>query len=181
MIRSDSFFEDKIGVRIGRGDRMPYRVDENYHGGKGRIQRMSIFNQHSLQETTLQIWRITPQSSEGMHVHGIFSDASLKMGPISAGMVSDTIDLEEIYLVLRGNAVVNFVYRQEESGEEENSSLEMSKGDAVLIPAGIPHGIRNSSDTEDLVLLITWGTPKKLSPKKFLRGLPMTAIGRSAL
>ena len=58
---------------------------------------------------------------------------------------------EEIYYILAGQGIMNI-------GDDEQ---QVSTGDAVWLPYGIPHGLTNNSETEDCLVMVTSTMPGK--------------------
>ena len=119
-------------------------IDHNLHGGRGRIVRHSVLNEHSRQASTLQLWTVAVGASEGMHVHG-----SAGMEPQSERLGA----LEELYVCLQGRGTID-VQRADHAVE----NVAFAPGDTVLVPPGVWHGVTNTGDTP-LQFLILWGPP----------------------
>jgi mannose-6-phosphate isomerase-like protein (cupin superfamily) len=58
---------------------------------------------------------------------------------------------DKVYLLLDGSVIVTI-------GDEEKT---IEPHDAVLAPAGVPHGVRNDSGEKAVLLVVTTPPPKK--------------------
>jgi len=101
------------------------------HGGDGEITRFKIIGEQNYLPINYELWELEPGVSEGDHAH-------------------DTPKLTEIYHFLDGSGVITI------NGDEVN----VCKGDTVLVPSGIDHGVYNTNSTETLRMLIIWGISK---------------------
>ena len=88
-----------------------------------------MFKKESALPMNMEIWELAPRVSEGDHIHE-------KDKP-----------LEEIYYFLEGEGVMII------NGKE----VVVSKGDAVMVPPFVDHGLLNNSK-KTLKLAIIWGT-----------------------
>ena len=98
----------------------------NAHGGKGVIDVTYFFREDGTETTSANpAWLLTfsmpPGSSEGVHTH--------RPGDKEAG------SYDEFYYIIEGEGVM-------EIGGER---VEVSAGDNVFTPNGVPHGIENTS------------------------------------
>lgn len=98
----------------------------NAHGGKGVIDVKIFFREDGAQTTAaMPAWLLTftmpPGSSEGVHTH--------RRGDKEAG------SYDEFYYIIEGEGVMEI------AGER----VEVSAGDNVFTPNGVPHGIENTS------------------------------------
>ena len=109
-------------------DKDDKKKSEQLHEGDGLIERRSLFKTESRLPINMEIWKLKPGVSEGDHIHG-------KDRP-----------LEEIYYFLEGEGKMTI------NGKE----ISVSKGDAIMIPPGIGHGLFNN-DEKILKLVIIWG------------------------
>lgn len=101
---------------------------EEIHHGIGVIKRRNLFGSSSHLPIQLEIWELAEGVSEGDHVH------------------ADSRPLEEIYYFLEGSGEMTI------NGE----LVEVHKNDAVMVPPGVNHGIRNSGNIP-LKIIIAWG------------------------
>ena len=101
------------------------------HEGDGEITRLKIIGEQNHLPINYELWELEPGVSEGDHAH-------------------DTPKLAEIYHFLDGSGVITI------NGDEVN----VCKGDTVLVPPGIDHGVYNTNSTETLRMLIIWGISK---------------------
>ena len=101
---------------------------EQLHEGDGLIERRALFKTESRLPINMEIWELNPGVSEGDHIHG-------KERP-----------LEEIYYFLKGEGKMTI------NGKE----ISVSKGDAIMIPPGVDHGLFNNGE-KTLKLVIIWG------------------------
>ena len=102
---------------------------EQLHEGEGLIGRRALFKSESKLPVDMEVWELAPGVSEGDHIHE-------KDSP-----------LEEIYYFLEGEGVMTI------NGKE----VVVSKGDAVMVPPFVDHGLFNNSK-KTLKLAIIWGT-----------------------
>ena len=105
-------------------------VSRSVHHGDGNIDMRGFFDEISSLPVKFQLWELGPGVSEGAHTH------------------EGANSLEELYYFLEGRGEMWF-------GDE---TLEVQAGEAVLVPEGIDHGMRNPSDAP-LKLIIAWGKP----------------------
>ena len=105
-------------------------VSRPVHHGDGNIDMRGFFDKISSLPVKFQLWELAPGVSEGAHTH------------------EGENSLEELYYFLEGRGEMWF-------GDE---TLEVQAGEAVLVPVGIDHGMRNPSDAP-LKLIIAWGKP----------------------
>lgn len=184
-----------IHVDVGSFDTLPFRLDSNYHGGSKQIRRISIFNERSRLDTTLQVWDFDPGASEGVHAHGAPDGAGEAAKHLALldrskkGMVPETVPLEEMYIVLSGTMIVRMP--NDEAKRINGNVREMRvgigsevlvlhphifmQGDCIRFPPGVPHGVENASSTERLRILVVWGRPMP-DTHGFLRGLKMSVF-----
>ncbi|MDA1348800.1 MAG: cupin domain-containing protein [Chloroflexi bacterium] len=107
-----------------------FQVVREAHGGDGAIRIHGFFQETLRLPVRVAVWELDPGASEGRHAHG------------------DERPLEEMYYFLEGEGVMWM-------GEDE---VAVSAGEAVLAPAGVDHGLRNTGD-RTMRLVIVWGTP----------------------
>ena len=112
-------------------DSTDLRAQAAIHEGEGTILRRLFFRQRSQLPIRFDIWELPPGASEGDHIHG--SDDAL----------------EEIYYFLEGQGKLVI------EGEE----VAVTRGDAVLVPPGVDHGLYNTG-TAPLRLVLLWGEPQ---------------------
>jgi mannose-6-phosphate isomerase-like protein (cupin superfamily) len=112
-------------------DRSDVRHQEAIHEGIGTITRLGFFREHSRLGVRFDIWELPPGATEGSHIHGQESP------------------LEEIYYFLEGRGTMTI----------EGELVSVSAGDAVMVPPGVDHDLRNTGDTT-LRLVLLWGRPR---------------------
>jgi mannose-6-phosphate isomerase-like protein (cupin superfamily) len=103
---------------------------ETVHEGVGEIKIRRFFYGQSKMAARFHIWELPPGVVEGSHAHA-GEDA-----------------LEEVYYILQGRGVMQI------AGE----AVEVSPGDAVLVPPGVDHDLR-SLGPEPLRLVLMFGPP----------------------
>lgn len=111
-------------------DSTEVRRIEGIHEGRGVIQVRSFFEGKSRLGTQFHVWDLEPGTSEGIHTH------------------KEEGALEEIYYFTQGQGRMWI-------GDDH---LEVSAGDAILIPPGVPHGFENNG-TELLRVVLFFGKP----------------------
>ena len=116
-------------------------VSRPVHHGDGNIDMCGFFDEISSLPVKFQLWELAPGVSEGAHIH------------------EGANSLEELYYFLEGRGEMWF-------GDE---TLEVQAGEAVLVPEGIDHGMRNPSDAP-LKLIIAWGKPDSHAAQALLKG-----------
>ena len=104
------------------------------HAGKGSIQIREFFVDTSQLATFFHVWKLEAGTSEGAHTHRTEN-------PDGA--------LEEIYYFLQGQGHMQI-------GSE---AVPISAGDAVLVPAGVEHGVDNTGSTP-LKFVLIFGKPQ---------------------
>ena len=107
-------------------------ISRPVHHGEGDIDMRGFFDTISSLPVKFHVWEMAPGVSEGAHTHE--GDNSL----------------EELYYFLEGKGEMWF-------GDE---TLAVNAGDAILVPDGIDHGMRNNSDAP-LRLIVVWGKPDR--------------------
>lgn len=113
-----------------RGDR---HHDWTLYRGAGRIGIEWYFRDVTDLPTSVMLYHLEPGAEEGTHFH-------LEGDPGSCSVDSE----DELYLVVAGEVVMTVADEREMLGP----------GDAVYVPRGIPHGVRNESGAPaELVLL----------------------------
>lgn len=122
-----------------------------YHGD-GRIDIEWYFRRITDLPTSVMLYHLEPGAEEGSHFH-------LEDDPRSCSEASE----DEVYIVVVGEVVMTV--------DEERSVL--SPGDAVYVPAGVSHGLRNNSASAAEVLLL-FGPPDG-NPLKASQRSPKTA------
>jgi oxalate decarboxylase/phosphoglucose isomerase-like protein (cupin superfamily) len=104
---------------------------ESLHGGKGHVDIKFVFRSERVAEPALiLVYNIPPGASEGMHSHEAGDD---ELGPV-----------DEFYYVIEGRGEMQLAAEH----------LPVSAGDHVFAPAGVSHGIVNTSDTLLKVYLV---------------------------
>ena len=116
-------------------------ISRPVHKGEGDINMRGFFDTISNLPVKFQVWELDPGVTEGAHTH------------------EGENSLEELYYFLEGRGELWF-------GEE---TLQVEAGEAVLVPEGIDHGMRNNSD-EPLRLIIVWGKPDSKAAQDLSRG-----------
>ena len=101
---------------------------ERIHDGDGLIKRRNLFGSASHLPVDIEIWELDEGVSEGDHVH------------------SDNRPLEEFYYFLQGTGEMTI----------EEEIIPVSINDAVMVPPGVDHGIRNTGQGP-LKIMIVWG------------------------
>ena len=104
------------------------KLKQPIHEGDGEITRYKILGDQKYLPINYELWELEPGVSEGDHSH-------------------DTPKLAEIYHFLEGKGVITI------NGDE----VDVIKGDTVLVPPGIDHGLYNTHSKETLKMLIIWG------------------------
>ena len=89
---------------------------KNLYGGNGIVKAHKFFSECSKSKCHFHLWELSPGHSEGVHVHDKESD------------------YEEIYYVIEGKGMMNI----------EDEVVIIEKGDAILVPPGVKHGILNN-------------------------------------
>ena len=107
-------------------------ITPHMHDGEGAVTRHRFFRGATRLPVYIEVWELSPGSSEGSHIHD--GDGAL----------------EEFYYFISGRGVMWM-------GDEE---LPVGPGDAVMAPPGVDHGFRNTGD-RPLKLVIAWGVPKR--------------------
>lgn len=103
------------------------------YGGTGRVGVVWYFRESTRLRTSAMLYHLEPGAEEGRHFH-------LEGDPDSCSVESE----DELYIVVAGEVVMIV-------GDE---SAVLRSGDAVYVPEGVPHGVRNDSGAPaDLVLL----------------------------
>ena len=108
---------------------------EGIHEGRGAIQVRSFFEGQSRLGTRFHVWELEPGTSEGTHTH------------------QEEGALEEIYYFLQGQGRMWI-------GDDP---VAVSAGDAILVPAGVPHGFENNG-TSPLRVVLFFGKPHPDQP-----------------
>ena len=112
-------------------DSTEVRRVEAIHEGRGSIQVRSFFDGKSRLGTRFHLWELEPGTSEGTHTH------------------EEEGALEEIYYFLQGQGRMWI-------GDDP---VAVSAGDAILVPAGVPHGFENNG-TSPLRVVLFFGKPQ---------------------
>ena len=105
---------------------------QRIHEGDGLIERRNLFGSSSNLPIQIEIWELGEGVSEGDHIHG------------------DARPLEEIYYFLEGSGEMTI----------EGERVLVEKNDALMVPPGLDHGIRNTG-TGPLKMMIVWGISDK--------------------
>ena len=97
------------------------------YGGSGTIEVSRLFRSEGfLTPILLAVYRIPPGASEGVHAHHHGDD---NLGA-----------LDEIYYVVSGQGHMIIDGRR----------VPVATGECIFVPAGVPHGIENTSTDTDL-------------------------------
>ena len=107
-----------------------------YHG-EGRVGVEWYFREATALPASVTLYHLEPGAEEGTHFH-------LAGDPGSCSTESQ----DELYVVVTGEVVLTV--------REERAVL--GPGDAVYVPEGVPHGVRNES-TGPAELLLVFGPP----------------------
>lgn len=107
------------------------------HGGSAPIQAQWYFREESRLPVAVQRWSFPPGATEGLHTH-----------PDPTGAGSHPSPLDELYLLVRGHVTMTLAGR----------TVDLHPGDALLAPAGTPHGVRNDGP-EPAEFVVVWGRP----------------------
>ena len=116
-------------------------VSRPVHHGQGDIQMRGFFDREHSLPVKFQVWEMEPGVTEGAHTH------------------EGENSLEELYYFIEGRGEFWF-------GDE---TLAVEAGEAVLVPEGVDHGMRNNSD-KPLRLIIVWGKPDRQAADALSRG-----------
>lgn len=107
--------------------------DWSLYRGDGSVGIEWYFRELTKLQTSVMLYHLEPGASEGTHFH-------LEGDPESCSVDSE----DELYICVAGELVMIV-------GDERET---LRPGDAVYVPEGVPHGVRNESDTPaELVLL----------------------------
>ena len=120
--------------------------DTALYAGAGRVGIEWYFRGVTDLSTSVMLYRLELGAEEGQHLH-------LAGHPDSCSAISE----DELYLVIAGEVVVTV-------GDE---TAVLGPGDAVYVPEGVRHGVRNDSDAPaELVLLFgpATGNPFRETP-----------------
>ena len=101
---------------------------ERIHDGDGLIKRRNLFGSVTQLPVDIEIWELDEGVSEGDHMHGA------------------NRPLEEFYYFLDGTGEMTI----------EGEIIHVSMNDAVMVPPGVDHGIRNTG-VGPLKMMIVWG------------------------
>ena len=112
-------------------DSTDVRPEAAIHEGEGTILRRLFFRNKSRLAVKFDVWELPPGATEGNHIH------------------ADDDTLEEIYYFLGGQGEMWV------EGEE----FSVGPGDAILVPPGIDHGMRNTG-SDPLRLVLLFGKPQ---------------------
>jgi mannose-6-phosphate isomerase-like protein (cupin superfamily) len=107
------------------------------HGGTAPIRAQWYFREENRLPVAVQRWTFPPGGTEGVHAHPGHTEADAHPGP-----------LDELYLLVRGHVTMLLADR----------SVDLGPGDALLAPAGVPHGVRNDGP-EPAEFVVVWGAP----------------------
>ena len=103
----------------------------NVYGGKGTIDIGYFFRHEGFAEPALLlIYTLPPGASEGMHTHGPGEEAG---------------SFDEFYYVISGSGEMSV----------DGDCVQVTAGDYVYVPNGVPHGIANTSGTHPLKVHLT--------------------------
>jgi quercetin dioxygenase-like cupin family protein len=105
------------------------RTHGQVHGGEGSIQISRLFREHLTIPIHVQIWELEPGTSEGDHTHPADDPAD---------------NWEELYYVLSGTGEITI----------EGERCAIRPDDAILVPAGVDHGLYATGDESLRILLI---------------------------
>jgi mannose-6-phosphate isomerase-like protein (cupin superfamily) len=101
------------------------------HAGEGLIKIRRFFYGQSRLAARFHVWELAPGATEGDHTH------------------AGDYTLEEIYYFLQGQGELTV----------EGRAVPVRPGDAVLVPPGVDHGLRNTGP-EPLRLVLVFGPPQ---------------------
>jgi oxalate decarboxylase/phosphoglucose isomerase-like protein (cupin superfamily) len=107
------------------------------------ITRRGIFCKESRSLHTMMHWQLDVGASEGLHAHGGPQSDRPQLGA-----------LEEAYYCLSGRGSVQI---QGATGAVQD--IPLAPGDAVMIAAGVMHGVRNEGEIP-LSMLVWWAPPQ---------------------
>ncbi|BBE34199.1 cupin domain-containing protein [Sphingosinicella microcystinivorans] len=105
----------------------------NVHGGNGKLGIKFFPFDGGPDPTHFLIYTIPPNASEGVHVH-------LEDNTNNEGV------FDEYYYIISGQGMMLV-------GDER---IEVTTGDHIHTPIGVPHGIENSSSTSTLSVFLTF-------------------------
>jgi len=111
--------------------------DWELYRGDGSVGVEWYFRDSTALPTSVMLYHLEPGASEGEHLH-------LEGDPASCSVDSE----HELYLCVAGEVVMLV-------GDERAT---LRAGDAVYVPEGVPHGVRNDSDAPAEVVLL-FGPP----------------------
>lgn len=111
--------------------------DWKLYEGEGRLGVEWYFRRSTRLPTSVMLYHLEPGAEEGEHFH-------LEGDPGSCSAVSE----DEMYVVVAGEVVATV------AGER----AVLRPGDAVYVPEGVPHGVKNESDGPSELLLL-FGPP----------------------
>jgi quercetin dioxygenase-like cupin family protein len=123
---------DRRGVTFQRDDE-DVQTRVTVHDGAGVIQISRLFRDRLTIPVQVQIWKLEPGASEGDHTHPSDDPAD---------------NWEELYYVLSGTGTITI----------DDEPREIAPGDAILVPAGVDHGLYASGE-ESLRILLIFGRP----------------------
>jgi oxalate decarboxylase/phosphoglucose isomerase-like protein (cupin superfamily) len=127
--------------RDGTAMRIQRRGDDHHdwsiYRGEGRVGVEWYFRETSALPTSVMLYHLEPGTEEGEHLH-LEGDAD-SCSPDSQ---------DELYLVVSGEVVMTV----------DDESAVLRSGDAVYVPAGPRHGVRNDSDSP-AELVLFFGPP----------------------
>ena len=101
------------------------------HHGDGTIEvhRFAFFDER--QTPHFVMFDMPPGSSEGIHAHGAENVAEAW--------------LDEYYYVISGTGIMRI----------DGAVVELTQGDFIYTPAGVPHGIENTAESGNLKVMLT--------------------------
>lgn len=107
--------------------------DWSLYEGRGPVGVEWYFRERTELPTSVMLYHLEPGAEEGSHLH-------LAGDPASCSKLSE----DELYLVVAGEVVMTVA----------DDEAVLRPGDAVYVPQGVAHGVRNeSSAPAELVLL----------------------------
>jgi quercetin dioxygenase-like cupin family protein len=107
------------------------RSSSPIHGGVGEILIRQLFGGRMTMPIHVQVWELAAGTSEGDHTHRVDDP---------------TDDWEELYYVLSGVGTITI----------DGTRHEIAAGEAVLVPAGVDHGLY-ATGTDALRILLIFG------------------------
>jgi mannose-6-phosphate isomerase-like protein (cupin superfamily) len=107
------------------------------HRGTAPIRAQWYFREENRLPVAVQRWTFPPGGTEGVHTHPSDTEPDAHPSP-----------LDELYLLVSGRVTMLL----------DDRSVDLEPGDALLAPAGVPHGVRNDGP-EPAEFVVVWGPP----------------------